>query len=58
MPGTRGDFDRLLEVIGAKVIELLAMITDDLPHAAQALESVGGETVRVLAERERVIDAL
>lgn len=58
MPGTRGEFGRSLEAIEAKVIELFAMITDDLPRAAQALESAGGETARVLAERERVIDAL
>ena len=58
MPAARGEFDRSLEAIGAKVIELFAMLTDDLPRAAQALENVGGETARVLAEREQVIDAL
>lgn len=58
MPGTRGEFDRSLEAIEAKVIELFAMITDDLPRAAHALEGDSGEAARVLAERERVIDAL
>jgi phosphate transport system protein len=41
------------------VIELFAVITEDLPRAAQCLP--GGdsaETARVLADRERVIDAL
>jgi hypothetical protein len=58
MPGTRGEFDRSLEAIEAKVIELFAMITDDLPRAARALEGAGGEADGVLAGRERVIDAL
>jgi phosphate transport system protein len=58
MPGTRGEFDRSLEAIEAKVVELFVMIVEDLPRAAQALEGVGGETARVLAERERVIDSL
>jgi phosphate transport system protein len=58
MPGTRGEFDRSLEAIEAKVVELFVMIVEDLPRAAQALEDVGGETARVLAERERVIDTL
>jgi phosphate transport system protein len=58
MPGTRGEFDRSLEAIEAKVIELFAMIVEDLPRAARALEGDGGEADRVLAGRERVIDAL
>lgn len=58
MPGARGEFDRSLEAIEAKVIELFAMITDDLPRAAHALQGAGGEAARVLAGRERVIDAL
>src|SRR5580693_6687987 len=57
MPGTRGEFDRSLEAIEAKVIELFAMIVEDLPRAARALEGAG-EADRVLAGRERVIDAL
>lgn len=58
MPGTRGEFDRSLGAIEAKVIELFAMIVEDLPRAARALEGAGGEADRVLAGRERVIDAL
>ena len=57
MPGTRGGFDRSLGAIEAKVIELFAMIADDLPRAARALEGAG-EADGVLAGRERVIDAL
>jgi phosphate uptake regulator len=34
------------------------MIVEDLPRAAQALLDAPGETAGVLAERERVIDAL
>jgi phosphate transport system protein len=58
MTASRGQFDRSLDVIEAKVIELFAMIAEDLPRAAQALAGGRGEIARVLAEREQVIDAL
>ena len=58
MPASRGEFDRSREVIEAKVIELFAMIAEDLPRAAEALAGGHGETARVLAEREQLIDAL
>jgi phosphate transport system protein len=59
MPASRGEFDRSLDVIEAKVIELFAVIAEDLPRAAEALADGHGETARVeLAEREQVIDAL
>lgn len=59
MPASRGEFDRSLDVIEAKVIELFAVIAEDLPRAAEALAGGHGETARVeLAEREQVIDAL
>jgi phosphate transport system protein len=59
MPGSRGEFDRSLEAIEAKVIELFAMIAEDLPRAAESLQGSGhGETARVLAEREQLIDTL
>jgi len=57
MPGARREFDRSLEAIEAKVIELFAMITEGLPRAARALLGDADE-VLVLAGRERVIDAL
>jgi phosphate transport system protein len=54
----REGFDRSLEAIEAKVIELFALIAEDLPRAAECLLGVRGETPRVLAERETIIDAL
>ena len=58
MTGYRREFDRSLEDIETKVIELFAMIAEDLPAATQALLGSGGEAARTVADRERVIDAL
>lgn len=58
MAGNRSDFDRSLEDIEAKVIELFAMIAEDLPAATRALLGGGAESVTALAGRERLIDAL
>jgi phosphate transport system protein len=54
----RQEFQRQLEGIEAKVIELFAMVAEDLPKATQALLTGDGEVLRVLTEREQVIDAL
>ena len=54
----RQEFERELEAIEAKVIELFAMVAEDLPGATHALLSGDNEVVKVLAEREKVIDAL
>jgi phosphate transport system protein len=54
----RHEFQRELEAIEAKVIELFSMVAEDLPGATRALLSGDHEVVRVLAEREQVIDAL
>src|SRR6266700_604013 len=54
----RQEFQRELEAIEAKVIELFTMVAEDLPGATRALLSGDHEVVRVLAEREEVIDAL
>jgi phosphate transport system protein len=54
----RQEFQRELEAIEAKVIELFTMVAEDLPGATCALLSGDNEVVRVLAEREQVIDAL
>ena len=54
----REQFSRSLEAIEAKVIELFAIIAEDLPRAAEPPPGSHGEAARVLAERERVIDAL
>ncbi len=54
----RQEFQRELEAIEAKVIELFAMVAEDLPGATQALLTGNNEVLRVLNEREQVIDAL
>jgi phosphate transport system protein len=54
----RQEFQRELEGIEAKVIELFAMVAEDLPQATQALLTGDSEMFAVLAEREQVIDAL
>jgi phosphate transport system protein len=54
----RQEFQRELEAIEARVIELFAMVAEDMPKATHALLSGDNEVVTVLAERERVIDAL
>ncbi|MGO9778780.1 MAG: phosphate signaling complex protein PhoU [Streptosporangiaceae bacterium] len=54
----RQDFQRELEGIEAKVIELFAMVAEDLARATDALLSGNNEVVKVLTEREAVIQAL
>ena len=54
----RRDFDRELGTIEAKVIELFTMVAEDLPKATEILLGGDSESVRELAERDRVIDAL
>src|SRR6201997_2482345 len=54
----RQEFQRDLEGIEAKVIELFAMVAEDLPKATQALLKGDSEAFAVLVEREQVIDAL
>jgi phosphate transport system protein len=54
----RQGFDRELGAIEAKVIELFAMVAEDLPRATDALLNGNSEAVRALAERDRAIDAL
>jgi phosphate transport system protein len=58
MVGSRQEFQRDLEAIEAKVIELFAMVAEDLPEATEALLSGNSEVLAVLNEREQVIDAL
>lgn len=55
----RPEFERQLEEIEAKVIELFAMVAEDLPRATQALLT-GDETqaLATLIDRERQIDTL
>ncbi len=54
----RREFDRQLDAIDVKVIELFAMVCEDLPGVTKALLSGSNEAAGQLAERERVIDAL
>ncbi len=60
LPGRRErqEFDRELEVIEAKVMELFAMVAEDLPRATDVLLNGSTEAVQALAERDQVIDAL
>jgi len=58
MPEHRQEFDRELEAIEGKVIELFAIVAEDLPGATHALLSGDHETIRMLTERDKVIDAL
>jgi phosphate transport system protein len=57
MAGYREEFDRALEAIEAKVIELFAMIAEDLPRATAALLSGDAGMLATLAERQREIAA-
>src|SRR5215472_6227157 len=54
----RQEFQRELEAIEARVIELFAMVAEDLPTATQALLRGNNEAAQVLAERDQIIDAL
>ena len=54
----RQEFERELEAIETKVIELFAMVAEDLPLATRALLSGDGELYKALAEREQAIDDL
>ena len=58
MAEPRREFHRELEAIEANVIELFGMVAEDLPLATEALLTGNRETVRTLAERDRVIDEL
>jgi phosphate transport system protein len=54
----RHEFERELEAIEGKVIELFAMVAEDLPKATHALLSGDSQVLAVVTERERMIDAL
>ena len=54
----RQEFQGELVAIEAKVIELFAMVAEDLPGATDALLSGNDDVIQTLAEREKVIDAL
>jgi phosphate transport system protein len=54
----RQEFERDLEAIEARVIELFAIVAEDLPEATQALLTGNGEIMQRLIERDKVISAL
>jgi phosphate transport system protein len=54
----RQEFEHELEAIEAKVIELFAMVAEDLPGATQALLTGNNDVIKALSEREQAIDAL
>jgi len=54
----RQEFERDLEGIEAKVIELFAMVAEDLPEATSALLTGNNEIMQKLLERDKVISAL
>ncbi|MBV9094088.1 MAG: phosphate signaling complex protein PhoU [Streptosporangiaceae bacterium] len=58
MGENRQEFQRDLDSIEAKVIELFAMVAEDLPGATDALLSGDNEVLGKLAEREQAINAL
>ena len=58
MTAYRQEFDRELKAIEANVIELFAMVAEDLPGATNALLNSSNEVLGVLAERQQVIHAL
>jgi phosphate transport system protein len=54
----RREFERDLEAIEAKVIELFAMVAEDLPGATQALLTGNNHVLQTLTEREQLINTL
>ena len=58
MPEQRQAFQRELDAIDAKVIELFALVAADLARATPALQNDSNEAVKVLAEHGLVIDLL
>ena len=54
----RQEFERDLEAIEAKVIELFAMVSEDLPGATQALLTGNNHVLQTLTEREQLINTL
>jgi phosphate transport system protein len=58
VPEQRQGFQRELDAIEGKVIELFAMVAEDLDKATDAVLSGDDEAVKVLAERELAINRL
>jgi phosphate transport system protein len=58
VPEHRQGFQRELDAIEAKVIELFAMVAEDLSKATDAVLSGNDEIAKILTERELAINAL
>lgn len=58
MPEHRQEFQRELEAIEANIIEMFAVVAEDLSEATRALVSDDVQVAELLAERGQVIDAL
>ena len=58
MTDARQEFDRELDAIEAKVIQLFAMISADLTEASRALRDGDSSVCVLLIERDREIDVL
>src|ERR1700729_220210 len=58
VPEHRQEFQRELEAIEAKLIEMFAMVAEDLAEATRALVSDDVQVAELLAQRGEVMDAL
>jgi phosphate transport system protein len=54
----RQEFERDLEAIEAKVIELFAIVAEDLPEATTALLTGNNDIMQKLLERDKTVSAL
>ena len=54
----RQEFERDLEAIEARIIELFAMVAEDMPEATKALLTGDNKILQELTERNKVISAL
>ncbi len=54
----RQDFERELEAIEARIIELFAIVAEDLPEATKALLTGNNEIMQRLTDRDKAISAL
>jgi phosphate transport system protein len=54
----RQEFERDLEAIEARIIELFAMVAEDMPEATNALLTGNNEIMQKLLERDKIISAL
>src|ERR1700719_2289898 len=58
MAEQRQEFERELEAIEARIIELFAIVAEDLPDATNALLTGNNEILERLTERDKEVSAL